>query len=365
MRAVFRVDASIEIGSGHVIRCLTLAERLGREGWEIHFICRNLPGCMAGFIEEKGYRVHLLSRPSCEMADGSLPESPVHAGWLGLPWEQDAADTARALDRIDSPLNWLLVDHYAIDAGWESRMRSRADRIMVIDDLADRSHDCEVLLDQNLYQDPVRRYQERVASDCRLLLGPQYALLREEFVETRRHLGERDGTVRRVLVFFGGADQGNMTGMTLDAIEDLQNLAIHVDMVVGSGNPHREALEERCKSMKNVTCHIQINNMAEFMSNADLAIGAAGTSTWERCSLSLPALVVSIARNQQPIAEAVAAAGAVTYLGKAENINSDSIGRALLEACQHPELLQNQGRISAGLVDGAGTERVIRTIAEH
>jgi UDP-2,4-diacetamido-2,4,6-trideoxy-beta-L-altropyranose hydrolase len=151
--------------------------------------------------------------------------------------------------------------------------------------------------------------------------------------------------------------------MTLDAIEGLQTPVIHVDVVVGIGNPYREALKKRCESMKNVTCHVQINNMAEFMRKADLAIGAAGTSTWERCALSLPALVVSIASNQQPIAEAIAAAGAATYLGKAENIDSSSIRHALLDACQHPELLQNQGRISAVMVDAMGAERVARTMA--
>ena len=363
MRAVFRVDASNEIGSGHVMRCLTLAERLGKEGWDIHFICRDLPGCMAEFIAGKGCRVHLLSRPSSEMAVGPLAESPVHAGWLGLPWEQDAADTARVLEGIDSPVNWLVVDHYAIGAGWESRLRRLTDRIMVIDDLADRNHVCEVLLDQNLHQDPVRRYQSRVGRDCLLLLGPQYALIREEFAEAHRQLKGRDGTVSRVLVFFGGTDSDNMTGMTLDAIEGLEISAIHFDVVVGIGNPYREALEERCESMENVTCHVQINNMAEFMSNADLAIGAAGTSTWERCALSLPALVVSIANNQQPIAEAIAEAGAATYLGNAENTSSSSIHRALLDACQHPELLQNQGRISSIMVDTMGADRVAGTMA--
>ena len=188
MRAVFRVDASTEIGSGHVIRCLTLAERLSREAWEIHFICRDLPGNMAEFVEAKGFRMHLLPRPPEGNMHGPVPGTPAHAGWLGVHWKKDAAETADVLRVAGEDIDWLIVDHYAIDAGWESWLQSVAKRIMVIDDLADRAHHCELLLDQNLTRNAGQRYDGLLEPDCRILLGPRYCLLRREFSDARKKL---------------------------------------------------------------------------------------------------------------------------------------------------------------------------------
>lgn len=363
MKAVFRTDASFKIGSGHVERCLALASKLHATGYEIHFICREFHGHMAATVTTQDFRVHLL--PGTGGGSYPLHGRPAHAGWLGVAWQEDAAQSAAVLRQIGTGIAWLVIDHYAIDAGWESLLRPMVERIMVIDDLADRRHECDLLLDQNLYQDYEKRYAGRVNGDCELLLGPRYALLRGEFCVMRRHLRKRDGLIKDILVFLGGADPENVTGMVLDAIAGLDRPDIHVEVVIGSSNPNRTSLELRCADMENVTCNFQVTNMAELMNNADLAIGAGGTSTWERCAMELPALVVSLADNQQPIAEAVASTGAITYLGRSDDISADDIRLALLELSNHPERLLRQGQISGGLVDGLGNQRISERMARY
>lgn len=363
MKAVFRTDASSVIGSGHVARCLTLASKLYASGYEIHFICRDFHGHMADIIAAQDFRVHLL--PGTGTASYPVRDRPAHAGWLGVAWEEDAAQSADVLKQIGPRINWLIIDHYAIDAGWESLLRPMAERVMVIDDLADRRHDCDLLLDQNLYQDYGKRYAGRTNVDCELLLGPRYALLREEFCVQRKQLRRRDGLIKDILVSLGGADPQNYTGIVLKAIAALDRPDIHVDVVIGSSNPNRTSVELQCADMENVTCVCQVTNMAELMNNADLAIGGGGTSTWERCAMELPALVVSLADNQQPIAEAVASTGAITYLGRSDGVTADDIRQALLELSNHPERLLRQGLISGGLVDGLGNQRISERMARY
>ncbi len=363
MKAVFRTDASSKIGSGHVMRCLALASKLHASGYDIHFICREFQGHMADTIEAQDFRVHLL--PGTGAISYPVRGRPVHADWLGVSWQEDTAQCADVLNQIGAAINWLIIDHYAIDAEWESSLRSMVERIMVIDDLADRRHDCDLLLDQNLYQDSERRYAGLVNKDCELLLGPKYALLREEFRVQRERPRKRDGLIKDILVFLGGADPENVTGMVLDAIASLDRPDIHVDVVIGSSNPNRKILESRCADMENVTCHCQVTNMAELMINADLAIGGGGTSTWERCAMELPALVVSLADNQQPIAEAVASTGAIVYMGRSEDVTADDVRLALLELCNSPKQLLKHSRISGGVVDGLGNQRITERMARY
>ena len=172
MKTVFRADASTEIGTGHVMRCLSLANRLRRAGHASYFICRDLPGNLASFIEGCDFKVHLLPAPPSKVAGCVTASEPPHARWLGVPWDVDARDTAGALQQLGADIDWLVVDHYAIDSHWEASLRPFANGIMVIDDLADRRHDCDLLLDQNLSRNAEQRYQGKVMEDCRLLLGP-------------------------------------------------------------------------------------------------------------------------------------------------------------------------------------------------
>ena len=319
MKTAIRVDSSIAIGSGHLMRCLTLAERMRKEkNAEVHFVSRDLEGNLHGKIVDAEFALHILPRhPMDNNLDG-------YAAWLTVPQDMDAAETKAVLKDIGK-VDHLVVDNYALDISWEREMRPFVDEIFVIDDLANRVHDCNVLLDQNYYLDKESRYVGRVPENCKLLLGPSHALLREEFYKARKRLRTRDGSLRNILVFYGGADLINETMKALNALCSWRRTRpnMMIDVIVGDSNPHKEEIEAFCNSSVTkewMNYHCQVDNMAEFMARADIALGAGGSTTWERCFLDLPAIVTSVAENQVKIAEDCAAAGYITYLGRAENV---------------------------------------------
>jgi UDP-2,4-diacetamido-2,4,6-trideoxy-beta-L-altropyranose hydrolase len=359
-----RTDASVEIGSGHVMRCLTLAETLRETGAKVAFLCRELPGNLIGYIEEKGFFVHRLPAP--EKAT-NLFEGTKHAQWLGVPWQTDAKEVSKALDAL--PLQqWLVIDHYSLDAGWEKQMRPLVGSIMVIDDLADRCHECDLLLDQNLYVNMESRYVGLLPARCKKFLGPRYALLRPEFREARRSLRERDGIVRRILIFFGTSDQTNETGKALRAITTLNRPDISLEVIVGSVNPHKEEIKQLCQGLTNATYHCQVGNMAELMSSADLAIGAGGATTWERCYLELPSITVVLADNQQETSNAVAAAGASMVLGRSGEVTEDALARAISNFLKNMPVTKKMGTRAGEIMGNRFTtecESLIKVMLEE
>jgi UDP-2,4-diacetamido-2,4,6-trideoxy-beta-L-altropyranose hydrolase len=324
IRVAFRTDASSDIGTGHVMRCLTLAEELKKKAVEVLFVCRELPGHLADYIEEKGFLVSLLPTPDNQKIFITNIDALPHAKWLGTTWEQDAQETYQILN--EEPFwDWLIVDHYALDVRWEKVQRSIANNIMVIDDLADRQHDCDILLDQNLYEGMELRYQNLVPGSCKQLIGPKYALLRQEFRKARLRKRQRDGSVTRVLIFLGGVDSQNMTGMVLESYAKLGRSDIKVDVVLGKSNPHRQQIERMCEEMSYVQLHVQIDYMAELMSLCDLAIGAGGSTNWERFSLGLPSILISIAHNQEQALIEMDRLGLCRYIGRSEEVNVTSL----------------------------------------
>ena len=287
MRIAIRVDASSQIGTGHFMRCLTLADALQQRGAQIRFVSRHIPEHL-----REGHEFMLLNSSSSE----AIPDSPSHAHWLGTSQHADAQDTVQALS--DQTWDWLVVDHYALDSRWESALRQTAKNVMVIDDIADRVHDCDVLLDQNFYADMNTRYAGKVPPHCQLLLGPRYALLRDEFRQLREQVKPRNGPVRRILIFFGGVDTDNYTGRAIEALFNIGIPDLHVDVVIGAEHPFREQLEFTCAE-QGFFYHVQTNRMAELMAPADLAIGAGGSATWERCCLGVTTLTICAADNQR------------------------------------------------------------------
>jgi UDP-2,4-diacetamido-2,4,6-trideoxy-beta-L-altropyranose hydrolase len=358
-KIVIRTDASVQIGSGHIMRCLTLAGTLRSRGCGVSFICRELPGHLCDFVESKGYKVHRLPYDGTNSLKNQ--NNIRHEDWLGVDWGTDAEQTLNILQTSQTP-DWLIVDHYALDRRWETMMRPLTRKIMVIDDIADRPHDCDLLLDQNLYDDMESRYDGRVPDKCTKLLGPHYALLRPEFIEARKKLRVRDSSVKRIFVFFGGADLTNETEKALKAVQLLERSDIVIDVVVGSANPNKDAIRQYCASLPNANYFSQVDNMAFMMTTADLAIGGGGGTTWERCSLSLPSLVISVADNQVHIAEAAAAAGAIIYLGSSDKVTTVDVLNALRTVILAPDILRKLTKHASGLVDGMGADRVLSSM---
>lgn len=292
MKIAFRVDASSQIGTGHFMRCLTIADALKQSGVQITFVSRHLPGHLREILMAKAYEFLLLDTNQTDVVSDEL----AHSHWLGATQGQDEQATTQALSGRE--LDWLIVDHYALDYRWESALRQVTKQIMAIDDIADRRHDCDVLLDQNLYADMDSRYIGKVPEHCVLLLGPRYALLRDEFRQMREKVKPRTGPVKRMLVFFGGVDVNNYTGQAVEALVNLALEGLHVDVVIGAQHPQREQIESACAEHR-YDCHVQTSRMAELIAAADLGIGAGGSTTWERCCFGLPTLAFSNADNQQ------------------------------------------------------------------
>lgn len=354
MRVAFRADGSIQIGSGHVMRCLTLADELVRRDAKTHFIARSHPGHLAELIRQRGYDCTLLPALT-----GSFREE--HKGSAHRLAAQDANETTKALMALGD-LDWLVVDHYALDAVWEESIRRLGPRILAIDDLADRPHHCDILLDQNL-QARDDRYDRLLPETCLRLLGPTYALLRPQFAAARKTVTPRSGKVERILVSFGGSDPDNLTATTLDAVVETSGSDLAVDVVLGPDNPRRQELEARCARTDNVTGHWNVTDMAALMAIADLSVGAVGATTWERACLGLPAIVVTIADNQRPTAACAERRGILQWLGDAGDITAAQIATALRAALAEPDALATQSHQGMAMVDGDGAVRVAEAMS--
>lgn len=302
----FRVDSSTQIGSGHVMRCLTLAEKLNCKE-KIIFISRDLPGNINNLVLKKDFKLILFKNKDLDL------NLKGYEKWLTVRQEQDAKETIETIKKLNIEL--LIVDSYAIDEKWEKMLRPYVKKIMVIDDLANRKHDCDILLDQNFYCDMDIRYERLVPVSCILLVGPQYVLLRNEFYEVKKIQRNRDGIIKNILVFFGGSDVSNETIKTLKAIDKIDFSVITINVVVGASNANKKEIECFCNKRGKFNYFCQVDNIAELMNEADLSIGAGGTTTWERCFLGLPAIVIALAENQIKIAEDCEKIGMIKYLG--------------------------------------------------
>lgn len=332
------------------MRCLTLANALQSRGAQICFVSRHLPEYFRELVARHGHSFLLLPAIDQRSADDFA-----HASWLGVSQE---ADAQASLDALSSQFwDWLIVDHYALDIRWERELRQTTRRILVIDDLADREHDCDVLIDQNFYLDMPSRYSDKVPAHCQLMLGPKFALLRDEFRDLLTNTRFRQAAVERILVFFGGVDAANYTGEALRALVDIGIGGIHVDVVLGAQHPFLEEIEKACIRY-GFECHVQTSRMAELMASADLAIGAGGTATWERCCLGLPAIAVSTAENQRRQLADAAAMGLV-YAPEVGGDFYSMLVRHLMPLIENSALRQCISSNGMNQVDGNGVLRAV------
>jgi UDP-2,4-diacetamido-2,4,6-trideoxy-beta-L-altropyranose hydrolase len=371
MRIVFRTDASLLMGSGHVMRCLTLADALRAQGAQCHFISRAHPGHLLEAIHQRGYRANSLVAPvqraqpaikTIATEDPDLQQEPAHAAWLDGTWQTDAQETAAVL--ADLQPDWLVVDHYALDQRWEEALAPLYRKLLVIDDLADRPHRCELLLDQNLGRQP-EQYVPWVPEHCQVLTGPQYALLRPEFAALRPYSLQRRQArpaLRRLLITMGGVDQPNATGQVLQALKTCALPAdCRITVVMGLTAPWLQNIRELAAQLPWPTeVVVNVGDMAQRMADSDLAIGAAGSTSWERCCVGLPTLLVVLADNQWPGAKALQKAQAAHLIGALSDVATQLplAARVLIDSnCQ-----MRMGLAAGVVTDGQGVDRVLKVI---
>jgi len=334
VRVAIRTDASAAIGSGHVMRCLSLADALRARGDSVSFLSRDMPAHFAQWVVGQGHRLVAM-----------VPDTNGERG------------DAKLARELSEGCDWVVVDHYALGTDWERAMRDSAAHVLAIDDLG-REHECDLLLDQNLGPEPDNRYADRVPALCARLLGPRYALLRAEFVPMHRRARVREGSVRRLLVFLGGMDAGNATERVLDAVAEACPAAVAVDVVVGAGHPALQRIQARVAAMPAATCHVQTTGMVELLAAADLAIGAGGTATWERCALGVPTLALCIADNQREVLEHAARAGIVYVPDAPDQASGRTLAVHLRALLGNGALRRQMSRRCLDLVDGEGARRV-------
>ncbi|CAA7612350.1 putative Pseudaminic acid biosynthesis-associated protein PseG [Candidatus Terasakiella magnetica] len=327
---LFRADASPGLGVGHVMRCLALAEALRRRGRDCRFACGSETLATVPALQDSGF-------PVTNLAD-------------------DQGGDPQALMAAVAPPRWLVVDHYGLDEAYEQPLRSWAGRIAVIDDLADRNHACDLLLDQTAGR-RAEDYAALVPPGARVLTGPFHGLLRPGFAQARPMALERRRrmeTVESILVSLGGTDPANATSLALDALARA-DLKCRVVVVMGGAAPHLDEVRTRAARLDPpAEMRLDARDMPALLAAADLAIGASGGSAWERCCLGLPSLTVVSADNQREVARGLALAGAADVCG----LDPAAMARALVRLAKDGTALRRMAEQAAALCDGDGAGRL-------
>ena len=363
MVVVFRVDASLQIGSGHVMRCLNLADMLKQEGANCTFICREYEGNLLALIQAKGHNTLALPSSFANISTSTTPAARrEYLTWFGTTLGEDTRQTITALQvlALEKP-TWLIVDHYALDNEWESALRPYCKKIMVIDDLADRQHDCDLLLDQTFGRDE-HNYLPLVPKHCTILTGSYYALLRAEFAEWREYslYVKRKLPLNQLLVCMGGSDPTNETGKIAEGILISKRVWKGIDIIVGAAYPHIEYLRNQLTMLPQAMLHIQTPYMAQLMATADYAITAGGSISWEKCTLGLPSSISILADNQATIARALHHKQAHKTLGMATSLTPVDYANALDTI--EPDELKIMTERAATICDGLGVKRVTQVM---
>ncbi len=362
-----RVDASLNIGSGHVMRCLTLANKLRESGAKVQFICCEHSGNKISYIEQQGFKCSLLPIHK-EIKPYSGKGRQIYKSWLGGGGQhQDAEDTIEVLR--NTKLDWLIVDHYALDSEWHHIVRPYVNKIMVIDDLADRDYDCDLLLDQT-FQREKADYKSLVAADTTLLIGSKYALLRTEFSEMRSKAIEKRKnfiSINHILISMGGADLSNYSSRILCALSNVEwKNGPSITVVLSETSPFYSEVKKLAKDIPlDITVLSEVSNMAELMLKADIAIGACGATSWERASLGLPSMLIQVAENQEFAMKKLVGFGAIIpIMGEGKKFDR-AINKALADLSDDIDLYDLMVDANLKICDALGAILVAKEITER
>lgn len=327
------------------MRCVALARRLQSAGAMVLFVCCDYPGHLGDFIRAEGFEITLLPAPlSGEKLD------------IGAQVGNDANQTRQTLQAWRP--NWLVVDHYGIDAQWEREVLAAGTRLVVIDDLADRAHAADILIDPGFQRVP-GRYAALCPSQCRMLLGPRFALLRPEFAEAMASRPPTDGVIRRIVASAGATDPHGLLEMVIAAWTGLGKARPALDLMVGSTSPNLRRLRQMCSALTGASLHVQSDRLAQIMAQADLMVVAGGGMNWERCCVGLPAVIVCTADNQASNVESLTRRRTAINGGSVAALRPERLSEILASLIAHPALVRRMAARSRSLVDGHGALRCV------
>lgn len=359
-----RVDASPNIGSGHLLRCYTLAKALAEQGHQLIFVCRTLPLYFRQLLKDHGFSVLLLPPEFSLLAQG-LEESRIDP--LDKLQLEDALLTLKVLQSLQPLLDWMIVDHYQLDARWEKEIHNYARHLLVIDDLADRPHNCDLMLDQNPYPQLESRYDRLIPPNCCRLLGPAYLMLRSEFTHTQRPSITPQTTASRIMITMGGSDPKNISSWVLRSLSTLQTShPLQICVILGADFAHGSEVEEIVQSQKyhQIKVESAVTNMSAWMRESDLAISAGGSTTYELAYLGIPALVITASPTQVEIAKEMDHRGVNRYLGSFETLSTEEFLTALAQMIPDQHLRRRMSQRGQDLIDGQGVQRVLQAMGK-
>tara|TARA_Y100001968_G_scaffold329947_1_gene380489 strand:+ start:393 stop:2018 length:1626 start_codon:yes stop_codon:yes gene_type:complete len=367
---LIRCDASFDIGTGHVVRCRTIARALKTRGAQVRFICREQDGDWIKRLSEE-FIVIRLPRINSRYNHNDFSGRVLYSQWLGVSEFQDANDCIREIKKnSELHINWLLVDHYGIGQEWHSLIRKNIYtqdnklRIVVLDDLADRTLEADLLIDSSKIDFLNQFYYKNLTNkSCNQLIGPYYAPLDSNYSRMHKLIKPRY-ELNRIVIFFGGIDKDNLTSLSINKIRNEHRLNnLHLDVVISQEAPNYGRVKELLSRKQNVTLHSDLNSLASLYSGADLAIGAAGTTSLERACVGLPSIIIPIADNQLFLARSLEKEGCGVLINcKIKESIGDLILETLMNFYENPDLLKLHSELSIQIGDGKGLERIVASI---
>jgi len=348
---IIRADASTEIGTGHIMRCLTLADFLRNYGCNVIFICQELLGNLCDFLEEKNLQV-------CRLSVNHLN----HESFA----QSELNQIISIINQHNLTIDWLIIDHYKLDFKCEQALRPFVNKIMVIDDLANRFHDCDLLLDQNPYNNYKIRYKDLVSPSCLQLLGLDYLMLRSEFTSKSIPPKKQTAIAQNILITMGGTDSRNITCWLIEALEYLR-IPLSIRIVVGPVCPHINKIKLAASkaTLHEISVEQSVTNISELMLWSDLAICAGGFTTYELAFMGVPTIVISASATQLEAAIALHQLGITKFIGEFGNISMSSTVSTLSDMIFNSEKRIELSYSSKAKIDGYGVNRVVENLLKE
>jgi len=346
---VFRVDSSLKIGSGHLIRCLTLANQLSISGAKILFICSKFDGVMIDLIAKFGYQYKLIN----------------HSSEKNISQIDDATQTvSHAQNFFNDLTSWIIVDHYKINIDWHRYIKKYIKKLMVIDDLADKNYHCDALLNQNYYKNIDSLYLDLIPNECKLLLGLDYVMLDPQYLTFKDKIRSRLRGNKKLLIYFGATDSQNLTTLVLEILLGFNLKNLEMDVVLGSNNQNKKQIYKLSGIHPNINIYDSLPSLAELIFYADLGIGACGSTTWERLCLNLPSFILSIADNQHEMAKSLSDFSMIFYGGKSVNLKHEDLKKNLYKFITSIEINKILP-YSKCIIDAKGTSRIVNFLFDR